>query len=88
MGALVGGRLNIPDGGAQRRRLHQTLHGWFLRSTQSPAWFTAVVFNGNAGNRAFRSPLVEALRRAGCVVLLFDYRGFGENAGTPTEAGL
>ncbi len=65
-----------------------TLHGWFLRSTRSPAWFTVVVFNGNAGNRAYRAPLGEALRATGCAVLLFDYRGFGENAGTPTEAGL
>ena len=65
-----------------------TLHGWFLRSARSRPWFTVVVFNGNAGNRAYRAPLGEALRATGCSVLLFDYRGFGENAGTPTEAGL
>ena len=65
-----------------------TLHGWFLPATRSQAWFTVVVFNGNAGNRAHRAPLGDALRATGCSVLLFDYRGFGENAGTATEVGL
>ena len=64
------------------------LHGWFLPSPRSPAWFTVLVFNGNAGNRAYRAPLAAALRAHGLAVLLFDYRGFGENPGTPTEAGL
>src|SRR5215218_4198265 len=54
-----------------------TLHGWLLRSARSRPWFTVVVFNGNAGNRAYRAPLGEALRTNGCSVLLFDYRGFG-----------
>lgn len=69
-----------------------TLHGWFLpappRAAQESARFTIVVFNGNAGNRAYRAPLAAALRRLGHAVLLFDYRGFGENSGAPTEAGL
>jgi fermentation-respiration switch protein FrsA (DUF1100 family) len=47
-----------------------------------------IVFNGNAGNRAYRAVLGDALRANGCSVLLFDYRGFGENAGAPTETGL
>jgi uncharacterized protein len=64
------------------------LHGWFLPSPQSPSWFTAVVFNGNAGHRAYRAPLAAALRAHGLSVLLFDYRGFGENSGAPTEGGL
>ena len=47
-----------------------------------------IVFNGNAGNRAFRAPLADALARADLAVLLFDYRGFGGNPGSPTEEGL
>lgn len=65
-----------------------TLNGWFLPSRRSPAWFTILVFNGNAGNRAYRAPLAAALGAHGLAVLLFDYRGFGENPGAPTEAGL
>jgi hypothetical protein len=64
-----------------------TLAGWFVARTDTPA-FTVVVFNGNAGNRAFRAPLADALTRANLAVLLFDYRGFGGNAGTPGENGL
>jgi fermentation-respiration switch protein FrsA (DUF1100 family) len=64
-----------------------TLHGWFVRPDE-PAWFTVIVFNGNAGNRAMRAPLAVALRRHGLAVLLFDYRGFGGNPGVPTERGL
>jgi uncharacterized protein len=65
-----------------------TLHGWFLPAEPSPPPFTVIVFNGNAGNRAYRGALGTALRARGLSVLLFDYRGFGENAGTPTAEGL
>jgi fermentation-respiration switch protein FrsA (DUF1100 family) len=64
-----------------------TLQGWFLAS-RSQASFTVIVFNGNAGNRAYRAPLAAALQGRGANVLLFDYRGFGGNPGTPTEEGL
>ena len=33
-------------------------------------------------------PHIEALHEAGYSVLAFDYRGFGRNRGTPSEAGL
>jgi fermentation-respiration switch protein FrsA (DUF1100 family) len=65
-----------------------TLQGWYLPSLTGTAAFTVIVFNGNAGNRAYRAPLGAALRKLGCHVLLFDYRGFGGNGGTPTETGL
>jgi fermentation-respiration switch protein FrsA (DUF1100 family) len=65
-----------------------TLHGWFFPAAPSPARFTIVVFNGNAGNRSYRAPLGAALQARGHAVLLFDYRGYGGNPGTPTERGL
>lgn len=64
------------------------LGGWFLPVARSRTKATAIVFNGNAGDRALRAPLAEALARAGLSVLLFDYRGYGGNPGRPTEAGL
>ena len=64
-----------------------TLHGWFVPA-RAPASFTVIVFNGNAGNRAYRAPLASALSARGVAVLLFDYRGFGGNPGTPTQRGL
>jgi fermentation-respiration switch protein FrsA (DUF1100 family) len=65
-----------------------TLHGWFVPADSSPARLTMIVFNGNAGNRAMRAPLAAALARHGVATLLFDYRGYGENAGRPSENGL
>ena len=47
-----------------------------------------LVAAGNAGNRAVRAPLARALSRRGLAVLLFDYRGYGDNPGSPSEAGL
>ena len=47
-----------------------------------------IVFNGNAGNRADRVPLAKALSERGLSVLLFDYRGYGGNEGSPTEEGF
>ena len=64
------------------------LHGWFLPAASAPPRFSVIVFNGNAGNRAYRAPLAAALRAQGHAVLLFDYRGYGDNAGTPAENGL
>lgn len=70
----------VEDGG--------TLNGWFLPGPRQPVPFTVVVFNGNAGNRAYRAPLAAALRSRGLSVLLFDYRGYGDNSGRPTQQGL
>jgi fermentation-respiration switch protein FrsA (DUF1100 family) len=65
------------------------LNGWFFRVEEGgPPRLTVLIFNGNAGNRAYRAPLADALRRRGLQVLLFDYRGFGGNPGKPTEHGL
>lgn len=65
-----------------------TLGAWFVRPDPGTPRATIIVFNGNAGNRSYRAPLAAALRRAGYAVLLFDYRGYGGNPGSPTEAGL
>ena len=64
------------------------LHGWLVPPLEPRAGTTILVFNGNAGHRGFRATLAAALRERGYGVLLFDYRGYGGNPGTPTEAGL
>ncbi len=45
-------------------------------------------FGGNAANRRYRTLEVAALADAGADVLIFDYRGYGDNLGDPTEEGL
>jgi len=47
-----------------------------------------VVFPGNAGNRAGRIPLGNALAGAGYSVVLAEYRGYGGNPGSPRENGI
>ena len=64
-----------------------SLNGWFITPIAAPR-YTVIVFNGNAGNRAYRAPLAHALSDKGAAVFLFDYRGYGGNPGSPTEAGL
>jgi uncharacterized protein len=66
------------------------LGAWFVPATlESGAPGPAVlVCNGNAGYRAHRLPLAQALAESGYHVLLFDYRGYAGNPGSPTEDGL
>lgn len=47
-----------------------------------------IVFPGNAGNRAGRIPLGNALAGAGYGVVLAEYRGYGGNPGSPSEDGI
>jgi uncharacterized protein len=63
------------------------LGAWFLpgRDAEAPA---VLVANGNGGHRGLRAPLAAALAGRGLAVLLFDYRGYGGNAGSPSEEGL
>ena len=85
--------------GAETIELHTAdglrLAGWFLpivsRSdpTGDPTPGPAVLIcNGNAGDRSHRLALAEALTERGYAVLLFDYRGYAGNPGTPSEEGL
>jgi uncharacterized protein len=62
------------------------LTSWFL--PVDAAVSTVLVTPGNAGNRALRLPLARGLNARGHAVLLLDYRGFGGNPGSPSEAGL
>jgi alpha-beta hydrolase superfamily lysophospholipase len=59
---------------------------WFpAADADAPA---VLVANGNGGHRGLREPLARALVDAGLSVLLFDYRGYAGNPGSPTEEGL
>jgi fermentation-respiration switch protein FrsA (DUF1100 family) len=64
------------------------LAGWYVAPPGRAPAATVLVLNGNGGHRAGRAPLAAALARAGLSVLLFDYRGYGGNPGSPTETGL
>jgi fermentation-respiration switch protein FrsA (DUF1100 family) len=63
------------------------LGGWFLAAGGAPGP-AVLIFNGNAGDRSYRAPLAAALTQQGWSVLLFDYRGYAGNPGSPSETGL
>ena len=80
---LPGGRdvvLDTEDG--------KRLGAWYLPISADEAGPAVVVFNGNGGDRSGRAMLASGLSRLGMSVLLFDYRGYGGNPGTPSENGL
>ena len=61
------------------------LHGWFL---PGDAGRPLVVFcHGNAGNISHRLESLDLLHGLGLSVFIFDYRGYGQSAGTPSEEG-
>ena len=63
------------------------LGAWFVPGPTGDAP-AVLVANGNGGHRGLRAPLARALSGAGLAVLLFDYRGYGGNPGSPSEQGL
>ncbi len=64
------------------------LGAWFVRAGGPERDVVVLVASGNAGDRADRVPLARALAERGLAVLLFDYRGYGCNPGSPSEDGL
>ncbi len=65
------------------------LHGWFLPVTKGQSVKGTVVFShGNAGAIGHHLGFVDWLPRNGYQLLMYDYRGFGQSAGTPSREGL
>jgi hypothetical protein len=64
-----------------RRRLH----GWFVPGTNRATWLW---FHGNGGNVSHRvEELALMHHRLGVNLFIFDYRGYGNSDGRPTEWG-
>ena len=61
------------------------LHGWFVPASQPRG--TVLFLHGNAGNISHRLDSIEMLHRLGYNTLIFDYRGYGNSGGKPTEQG-
>ena len=62
---------------------HET-HGWYIPLENHRA---VVLFSrGNAGNLSYRLENIAVLRSLGLSVLAYDYGGFGDSTGTPSEA--
>jgi uncharacterized protein len=62
------------------------LHAWFVPAPDKPRG-ALLYCHGNAGNISYRVGLVSVFRRMGLDVLIFDYRGYGQSEGKPSEDG-
>lgn len=79
--------------GARDITLHTSdglrLSAWFVPPAARSDRRTAVlVAPGNGGNRLDRVGIARVLEERGFAVLLLEYRGYGGNPGSPSEAGL
>jgi len=62
------------------------LHGWWLPGRYRQPWLW---LHGNAGNLMHRLDNLAAVHdRLGVSVFIFDYRGYGQSEGVPSEDGL
>lgn len=69
----------------------ETLHGWFVpapaQGVQAVDKGTVLFFHGNAGNISHRMEYLLMLHRLGYNTFIFDYRGYGQSSGSPSESG-
>ena len=61
------------------------LHGWFIPAPN--AKFTVLYCHGNGGNMMYFLNTVNFLNKLGLNCFIFDYRGYGESQGAPSENG-
>ncbi len=67
----------LPDGGE--------IHGWWLPLGE-PAEQTVLILHGNGGNLSMRGFALQQFRdRLQANVLIIDYPGYGQSAGSPSE---
>lgn len=69
------------------------LHAWFVpapnpQPEQGEAGPTMLFCHGNAGNISHRLETLRLFHELGLATLLFDYRGYGQSQGAPSEEGL
>jgi len=62
-----------------------SLNGWYVPAEDSR--FTVLFCHGNGGNIMHRLDTINVLHNLGLSCFIFDYRGYGNSAGKPTEEG-
>lgn len=62
-----------------------TLSGWYVPAEKQRG--VMLFFHGNAGNISHRMISLQQFQRLGLSTFIFDYRGYCESEGKPTEAG-
>lgn len=62
-----------------------TLNGWFLKPKNIPVKATVLQLHGNGGNISYQYQFAEPLVKAGYQVMVFDYEGYGNSTGSPSQ---
>lgn len=63
----------------------EQLDAWFIPAERVRG--TVLFCHGNAGNLSHRLDSIRLFHELGLSVLIFDYRGYGQSTGKPTEKG-
>lgn len=63
----------------------ERLNAWFIPAEEARG--TLLFCHGNAGNISHRLESIHIFHKLGLSVLIFDYRGYGQSSGIPSEAG-
>ena len=66
-------------------RNNESLHAWYVPAPTAKA--TILFFHGNAGNISHRMDYLPMFHRLGYNTLIFDYQGYGQSSGSPSELG-
>jgi len=67
---------------------NEQVAAWFVPVSEDWRNAPTLLFcHGNAGNMSDRLGSIQTFHRLGLNVFIFDYRGYGESSGRPTEAG-
>lgn len=64
---------------------NETIHAWYIPAKENKG--TILFCHGNAGNLEHRLSTIRTWNSTGMNIMLFDYRGFGQSTGTPSEEG-
>lgn len=67
-------------------KIDERIDTWWIPA--APGKATVLLCHGNAGNMSHRLPLISVIRQTGLGVVIFDYSGYGNTAGTPCEKTL
>jgi fermentation-respiration switch protein FrsA (DUF1100 family) len=62
-----------------------TLNGWFLKPRSGEAKATVLQLHGNGGNISYQYQFAKPLVEAGYQVMVFDYEGYGNSTGSPSQ---
>lgn len=67
---------------------NDTIHGWFFPVTDSNSNKVVLFCHGNAGNISNRLPTAQFVVDLKVPILMFDYRGYGNSNGKPSEKNV